>query len=199
MDTVNQQDFLWIYILGGLSGAAFYIIAFNIFPAFSVFKDNAILLGASGAVTAIVIATATLRPNEVIYFFGIVRIRLFIIAIFMLVYDVLLLKGDNAGGQFAHLGGALYGFIYGWQLKKGRNIQSFVTLGSPASEQVFKRNRKLKIAKNNLRSKDDHEFTRSTNDIRIEIDRLLDKISQHGYNSLSKKEKDFLKKYSKNI
>lgn len=194
LNVIEQKDFLILYILGGLSGALFFIISFNVFPAFTVEKHFSILLGASGSVTAIVIAVATLIPNENIYLFGIVRIRLFIIAIFMLVYDFFLLKSSNAGGHFAHLGGALYGFIFALQLKKGNNIQNFAhnLWGS-----LFERNRKIKIVKNNLKSNNDYDFTMNKNQIRQEIDRLLDKISLHGYNSLNKKERDFLKKYSK--
>lgn len=194
LNVIEQKDFLILYILGGLSGALIFIIAFNIFPAFTVEKHFSILLGASGSVTAIVIAVATLIPNENIYLFGIVRIKLFVIALFMLIYDFFLLKSSNAGGHFAHLGGAIYGFIFALQLKKGNNIQNFA---HTFWNNLFKTNRKIKIVKNNLKANNDYDYNLNKNQIRQEIDRLLDKISLHGYNSLNKKEREFLKKYSK--
>ncbi len=203
---IKEKDFLALYIIGGLAGALIYIVSFNVFPVFSDLKIYSILLGASASVTAIVVALGTLKPNEEVYFFGLFRIKLFIIAAGMVIYDIFLLKGDNAGGHFAHLGGAIYGFIYGFQLRKGRNISSsfadfLENIFFKGSNKSFFSDRKknnMKVIKNNLKTKDDYEYNKKVNEINKEIDRILDKISKKGYKNLTKKEKNFLKKHGKN-
>ncbi len=196
-----QKDFLALYIVGGLAGAVMYILAFNIFPVFATDKIFSILLGASASVTAIVVALATLKPKEEVYFFGIIRVKLVYIAILMIVYDFFLLKSDNSGGHFAHLGGALYGFIFASQFKKGKNITAgFADFIARLlkMEPRPKRKTKAKVVKNNLKTNNDYKYNKTVHDINSEIDRILEKISQKGYKSLSKKEKDFLKKNGHN-
>ncbi len=199
---LKDTDFLALYIVGGLAGALMYILAFNIFPIFSDTKIFSILLGASASVTAIVVAMATLKPNEEVYLFGLLRIKLVYIAIFMVIYDVFLLQGDNAGGNFAHIGGAIYGFFYGREFKKGNNITAgFANLiGRILGIEYAKRKkrRNFKVVKNTLHTKDDYQYNQTVTEINTEINKILAKISKVGYNKLSKKEKDFLTKHGKN-
>jgi membrane associated rhomboid family serine protease len=196
---IKDIDFLSIYILGGLSGALVYVLAFNIFPVFSDIKIFSVALGASASVTAIVITMATYKPMEEVYFWGILKIKLFIIALIMIIYDVFLLKSDNAGGHFAHIGGAIYGFAYGYYLKKGKKIAKWFTeFLSKVISFDFKPKPKLKVIKNNLQTKDDFKYNYTKQEIKNEIDRILTKISFHGYQSLTKKEKDFLTTHGKN-
>jgi membrane associated rhomboid family serine protease len=200
IEHIKEKDFLSLYLLGGLSGALAYIIAFNIFPSFSDIKIFSVALGASASVTAIVIAMATLKPQQEVYLYGILKIKLIYIAAFMLIYDIFLLQSSNAGGHFAHLGGAIYGFWFAKQYKKGKNIQKkFSDFISKIFKIDFRHKTKMKVVVNNLRTKDDFQYNKTINDINAEIDRILEKISQYGYNSLSKKEKDFLKNNSNKI
>ena len=200
IEHIKEKDFLSLYLLGGLSGALAYIIAFNIFPSFSDIKIFSVALGASASVTAIVIAMATLKPQQEVYLYGILKIKLIYIATFMLIYDIFLLQSSNAGGHFAHLGGAIYGFWFAKQYKKGKNIQKkFSDFISKIFKIDFRHKTKMKVVVNNLRTKDDFQYNKTINDINAEIDRILEKISQYGYNSLSKKEKDFLKNNSNKI
>lgn len=198
---ITEKDFLALYLLGGFAGALIFLISYNIFPIFEEQKNYAILLGASGAVTAIVIALGTYKPNEEVYFFGLFKLKLVYIAVFMVVYDIFMIESDNSGGHFAHLGGALYGFIYGLQLKKGKNISAgfadfIAQLLKMEPRKVGKRT-KFKVVKNDFRTKDKHRYNKTIHDISAEIDRILTKISKNGYSALSRKEKEFLKKYGK--
>lgn len=198
---LKETDFLALYFVGGIAGAVVYIISFNLFPIFSDQKIYSILLGASASVTAIVIAIATLKPNEVVYFFGIIKIKLVYLAVFLIIYDIFLLKGDNAGGHFAHIGGAIYGFFYAQQFKKGNNITGWLAdfIGRLFKmEKSLRPKRKFKVVKNTLKTKNDYEYNKTINDINLEIDRILEKISRYGYQHLSRSEKEFLKKNGKN-
>ena len=197
---IKEKDFLGLYILGGFAGAFAFVVAYNIFPVFSDIKDLSIAIGASASVTAIVLAVATYKPQHEINLFGILPIKLFIIAIVVVVIDIFRLRSDNSGGHFAHLGGAVFGFIYGWYLRKGVTLfPKFANFTARLFTVDFTPKSKMKVVKNNLRTKNDYDYNVSKNDIKQEIDRILDKISQSGYQSLSNKEKDYLNKFGKNL
>ena len=200
IEYIKEKDFLALYLLGGLAGAAMYILAYNVFPVFSDIKIFSTAIGASASVTAIVIAIATYKPNKEVYFFGVLRIKLVFIAIVMIIFDITLLNGDNAGGHFAHIGGAIYGFFYGYYLKKNINIaENFSNFVAKIFTIDFSPKSKITIIKNNLHTKNDVKYNSTIADIRREVDRILDKISQNGYQSLSKKEREFLKKFKDSI
>lgn len=196
----DELQVLALYFLGGLSGAIMYFIGFNIFPVFTNANLFTNLIGASAAITAIVIAIAVYKPNEAIHLFGILKLELWMIALFMVIWDIAMIPKTNAGGHLAHLGGALYGLIFALQYKKNVNIQRW-------AENILSRifnignvsKRKIKVIKSNLKSKDDYTYKMTQSQIRNEIDRILDKISELGYKSLSKKEKDFLNKFNQKI
>ena len=177
----NPKKLTFLYLLGGLAGAAFYIAFYNIIPAFKDSAVNSIAVGASAAVSAIVIATATLLPNYSIHLLLFGSVRLKWIALIYIVLDILSLAGNNAGGHLSHLGGALFGFLYIKSLQSGNDW-------SKPFENLFKPQKKLKIVSKNydLDSGNDQHPDQET------IDAILDKISQSGYNSLSKKEKNIL-------
>ncbi len=193
---IADKNLVSLYIIGGLTGALMFIVSFNIFPVFSAVRYSSVALGASAAITAIFIALATYKPEEEVYFWGVIKVKLYIIAIIIVLIDVFSLAGSNSGGHFAHLGGGIYGFIYGWYLRQGKVIDAkFANFIEKIMYWDFKRSPRIKIVKNDLKNKKDNKTT-SDADIKHQIDRILDKISKTGYQSLSKKEKDFLNKYS---
>lgn len=175
-----------LYIMGGLMGAVFYLAAFNLIPAFS--HSEALPLttvaGASASVMAIVVATATLLPDYTIFLMFLGPVKLKWVALFYIVFDFLSIAGPNAGGEIAHLGGALMGFIYVKQLQRGNNI-------SDSINNLFKSSPKIKVVSSNPGYQ---RSGRNANSYpqQEEIDRILDKISQSGYDSLNKNEKEIL-------
>lgn len=173
-----------LYILGGLSGALFFVAAYNIFPYFALAVNGSTVVGASASVMAIIIATATLLPDYSISLMIVGPVKLKWIAIIYIVIDFLSIAGPNAGGEFAHLGGALFGFIYIKQLQRGNDW-----IG--AINGIFRPKSKLKVAAKNS---DKNSPSKPRQE---EIDRILDKISQTGYDSLNKQEKEILFRASK--
>jgi membrane associated rhomboid family serine protease len=181
---LNKRQFTFVYLVGGLVGALLFIIAFNTLPAF---KDgvqfSGPLIGASGAISAIVIATATLLPEYSIRLLFIGEVRLKYVALVYIILDIIGILG-NPGGSFAHLGGALLGFIFIKQLQGGRDWSKIFQKRKPLK--VVSRNRVVpKPAANVIPDQD-------------VIDRILDKISKSGYGSLTKLEKEQLFNASKN-
>jgi membrane associated rhomboid family serine protease len=107
-DFLGTKKLVALYFLGGFAGALMYIISFNFFPLFSTKLVSAKAVGASASVLAIVVGTATLLPNYTLRLFLFGNVPLKYLALFMIVIDLLSLAGNNAGGHFAHLGGAIF-------------------------------------------------------------------------------------------
>ena len=107
---------LTIYLLGALFGGLLFVLAYNLFPVFA--DSRGYLIGASGAVTAIMVFIATYTPNTQVRIFTF-TIKLWHIAIFLFLLDLIRIPSSgNAGGLLAHVGGALFGFIMAWYWKK---------------------------------------------------------------------------------
>jgi membrane associated rhomboid family serine protease len=177
-----------LYLLGGLAGAIFFIAAYNLFPLFTESSAvmNATVVGGSASVMAVIVGAATIAPNYSIPLLLIGPVRLKWLVLFYVVLDFLGVTGPNAGGQIAHLGGALMGFVYVSQLKKGNDWIAWIA-------NLFKRKSKLKVASNNTTKRAEA----SSKPRQDEIDRILDKISQTGYEKLSQQEKETLFRASK--
>ena len=131
-DLLGEKRLVSTYILGGLSGAVVYILAYNLFPVFSDVLPFASALGASASVMAIIIAIATKAPNYIIRLIFLGDVKLKYIAAVFVVLDLISLGGGNAGGHFAHLGGALFGFMYIKRLDAGIDMSlGFYKCGHP--------------------------------------------------------------------
>jgi membrane associated rhomboid family serine protease len=176
---LGSKKLLTIYVLGGLFGAAFFILGFNLFPAFASAKVFATAVGAPACVMAVVVGTATLLPDYTIFMMFIGAVKLKWIAIVYVIIDILFLAGPNPSEAFAHLGGALLGFIYIKQLSRGNDWGGSI-------EKIFQPKSNLKIASKNT-GRNVNSKPRQD-----EVDYILDKISKSGYDSLSKQEKETL-------
>lgn len=190
--TTNQL--LGLYLLGGLAGGIFYVATFNTFPVFEPYLVNSIALGASASVIAIVIATAVYVPNYVVYLFLIGPVRLKWIALVMIILDVLGIAGGNSGGHLAHLGGAIMGWIFIVALKQKIDLTRFIEFFSQVF--TFKRRKKNRLNVTYRRGDTEFEYNKRKQERRVELDAILDKIKKHGYDSLTKEEKEALFKYS---
>lgn len=191
---LGNKKLVSTYLLGGLAGALVYIVAFNIFPLFSSIRQQSFALGASASVLAVVVGTATLLPNYTIRLFLFGDVRLKYLALVMIVLDLLQLSGSNAGGHFAHLGGAAFGFVYIKQLQAGRDLAKGFNRAIDWLVSRFNRPKtKLKVShrRGQPSPKAQGRIPETV------VDALLDKIAKHGYDSLSSEEKELLSKASK--
>ena len=122
LEYLDQRKLVAVYLLGGITGSIVYILSFNIFPAFTGIVADSVAIGASASVMAIVIAIAAYVPDYTVqlFLFGRVKIKYMALAIFVLtsVMDF----SVNAGGKLAHIGGALFGYLYTLNLRQGRDI-----------------------------------------------------------------------------
>lgn len=196
VEYLGSDKLVALYVIGALTGGIAYLLLYNINPAFF---GNAYMVGASGAIYAIVVGTAVLLPNYTFYllFFGPVKIKY--IAIFYVVLSVLFVRqGVNLGGNIAHLGGAMIGFIYMKQLQAGINWGSWITVTLDWFAGLFKSTPKVKVSyRSDEERKTPPRKTGSKKASQDEIDAILDKISDRGYESLTKDEKEKLFNASK--
>jgi membrane associated rhomboid family serine protease/uncharacterized protein YcgL (UPF0745 family) len=187
---------LSVYLLGGLSGALLYVLAFNIFPVFQ--SANAILLGASASVFALLVAIAVYDPQREIHIFFIGRFPLKYIAAFYVVLSIIGISASNPGGNLAHLGGAAWGWFYIAQLRKGKDWGSGLVAFIDKTGDWFKPKNNMKVTFKQPPPRNDYEYNKQQNIQQEEINRILDKIAQSGYESLTKKEKEILFKQGRN-
>ena len=187
----QPRKLLSLYIFGGISGGLFFMAAYNFFPYFWHAIEFSRLLGASAAVITIVIATAVYVPNHVLHLILIGPVKIKWIALVSIIIYVVNLTGDNAGGNFAHLGGVCWGFLYMSLLKSGIDL-------STRSERFFdklfiwsKPKKKLTVEYNSG-SYREYGYNKSKKQQQEEVNRILDKISTSGYEALSVEEKEML-------
>jgi len=209
LEFIDKKKLLSVYLLGGISGAVLYILAYNTFPAFKPWLPISYALGASASVYAIVVAISAYSPNYTINLLFIGRVQIKYIAVFVVVLDILSISQGNAGGHIAHLGGALFGYLFAMQLKKNNDISSGFTNFVDDLSSKFSSSPKMQVKSNKFKKKRRAGFDtkeKSESDIDYNkrkgteqeiIDSILDKISKSGYNSLTKKEKETLFKASK--
>lgn len=198
VEYLGSDKLIAIYILGGLAGAVAYLLAYNLVPFYIERSSFPGMVGASASINAIVVATATLLPNYTFFllFFGPVKIKY--IAAILVFLSFLGTVGTNAGGNIAHLGGALIGYIYMKQLQSGLNWGSWVTVTLDWFKDLFKAKPKVKVS---YRKEDFVAQKKGTGGkppvSQDELDAILDKISAGGYESLTKEEKEKLFNASK--
>ena len=192
---LGEKKLLPLYLIGGLCGSLLFISFYNLFPLFSREVDIAVALGASASVLAITVAIATLLPDyEVGLFLPQWRVKLKYIAIALFVIDLLSITGNNAGGNIAHIGGAIFGFLYIKQLKKGRDLTG--GLQRLIDRITQKKKPSIKVVFRKDASDESYHKKKANN--QETIDKILDKISRSGYASLTNEEKELLFKASKN-
>lgn len=195
---LEGDKMLGIYLLGGLAGAFLYALAFSVLPVFE--GANGLLRGASASVFAVLVAIAVYDPNQEIRLFFIGTFPLKYIAAFYVLLSVIGISTSNPGGNIAHVGGALWGWFYIFQLRKGNDISDgFIKLINSAGDklsQLFKPKEKMTVTYKQP-PRDDYEYNRQKNIKHEEINRILEKIAKSGYENLTKKEKEILFKQGK--
>ena len=202
IDFLGSRRFINIYILGSIGGALLYLLSYNLIPFYierAQMHPNISMLGASASVNAITVAAATLAPNYAFRLMFIGEVKLKYIALFFIVISFINIDGGNAGGNIAHLGGAGIGYVFIKQLQKGNDLGLFLNNFYNFFGGLFNPSKKVKVTyrkteKTNSSTPITPTFSKTS---QVEIDAILDKIAESGYESLSKTEKDKLFNASK--
>ena len=167
-----------LYLSGIVAGGLTYVISYNVFPVFRGVES--VMIGASAGVMSVLFYLASYSPQMGIriFFFD---IKIIYIALFLFFYDIIQIPLNNSGGHIAHIGGAIWGYYYCTSNNKGEDFTQSIF-------NIFKTTKK----KNTKASQNNNNFDQK------KIDSILDKISDSGYDSLTKKEKEYLFKVGKN-
>jgi membrane associated rhomboid family serine protease len=186
----TQKQFLGLYILSSIFGGLVFVISYYLL------QYNAPIVGASGAVLSLLVATTAYQPlmNIRLIFLG--NVKLWHLTAVILILDIMQIMLENTGGHIVHISGAVFGILYIQLLKKGTDlslmvtncINFFATLFQPKNSVPFKKvhvNPKKPFVK-----KESKIVTKDKT--QQQIDEILDKISKSGYDSLTKDEKQFL-------
>ncbi len=189
-DNIGNNALISLYVLGGIIGGLFYMATYNIIPYYGERVSDSLMLGASAGVFSVVVGSATLMPNYTFYLLLLGPVRIKYIALFYVLLSFFDVAGSNAGGEIAHLGGAFIGYIFIRQLQNGVNIgEGIINIINFFSV----RNRSNK-SKNEVKKDINKSSVETSQD---EVDKILDKISESGYSSLTEKEKERLFNASK--
>ncbi|TDD95214.1 rhomboid family intramembrane serine protease [Flavobacterium cellulosilyticum] len=191
----SEKQLLGLYVLSSIfAGIAFV-------SGYYFLNFSASIVGASAAIMAILVATTTYQPLMNIRLLIIGNVKLWHITLVILVIDLMQIRVENTGGHIAHLAGAFFGFVFIKLLENGTDlskivsivIQSVVNLFAKSSSTPFK-----KVHKNYKKPVEKPVSKIITKDkSQQQIDEILDKISQSGYDCLTKEEKEFLFKAGK--
>lgn len=196
LEYLDQRKLVAVYLLGGITGAIIYVASFNIFPAFSGILSESVAIGASASVMAVVIAIAAYVPDYTINLLLLGRIKIKYMALAIFILTSVVDFSVNSGGKLAHIGGALFGYLYTMNLRKGRDIGRGFNRIMDYFATIFKPRKKLKVKYKKPVS--DYDYNKIKVERQHEINSILDKISKGGYESLTKEEKEILFRESQN-
>lgn len=196
VEYLGSDKLIAVYFLGAFAGAIAYLMVYNLIPFYQARVPGGGMIGASAAVYAVAVATATLIPDYTFFLLFLGPVRIKYIAAFYIFISFLGSVGPNEGGNVAHLGGALLGFLYIKQLQAGNNWGAWITLTLDWFRSLFSARRRVKVSYR--KSSEPRKSAPRTSSIsQDEIDTILDKISDGGYDSLTKEEKEKLFNASK--
>ena len=194
LEYLDQRKLVAVYLLGGISGAIVYVLSFNIFPAFTGIVADSVAIGASASVMAIVIAIAAYVPDYTVHLFILGRVKIKYMALAIFILTSVMDFSVNSGGKLAHIGGALFGYLYTLNLRQGRDIGKRLNSIIDSMATIFKPRKKLKVT--HKKPVTEYEYNKMKTEHQVRINSILDKISKGGYDSLTKEEKETLFKES---
>ena len=193
---LGKKRFVAFYLLCGIFGALLYLIlnaassltssvGMENVPFLLQNTPHTPLIGASAGVFGVLLAGAYLSPNSTVLLAFFIPIRLVTLAYGLVVAAIVMLffQTANAGGEAAHLGGAIAGFYFIRNPQHLHGFFDFMGRADPTSRSS--QARKLRSGKASSAVADS------------EIDRILAKIHEKGLHSLSAKEKKALREASK--
>ncbi|TDE53830.1 rhomboid family intramembrane serine protease [Flavobacterium sp. GT3P67] len=195
MTYFTSKQLLGLYVLGSVFAGISYILVFY------VLNISAPIVGASAAIMAILVATTTYYPLMDLRLLIIGNVKLWHITAVIIIIDLMQLRSENMGGHISHLSGAFFGFIFIKLLQNGTDLSTVVSRVLDFFANLFKKNTATPFKK--VHKNYSKPLEKSVSKIvakdksQQQIDEILDKISQSGYDSLTKEEKEFLFKVGK--
>lgn len=188
----TEKQLVGLYVLGGLFGGILYALSYNFFPLYADVRHYSTLIGASASVMAVIVASAMQMPNMQMRVLLIGNVSLKYIALATVLLSFLGITSENAGGELAHLGGALAGYLFIVFLRRGSDLTDWFSRVVGWLVGLFKPSRRKKAKFHYKRPVSDAEYNQQKSSHNEQIDLILDKIKRSGYESLTRDEKEIL-------
>lgn len=185
----SSKQYLGLYVLSAIFAGLIFVLGFN------VQHLSGSIIGASAAIMAILVAATTYNPLMNVRLLLIGNVKLWNITGVILILDLMQFRLENSGGHISHLAGAFFGFIYIKLLQNGTDLSKIVSAVLDFFTNLFMKPATpfKKVHKNYKRPTEKPASKIVVKDkSQQQIDEILDKISQSGYDSLNKEEKEFL-------
>lgn len=180
-DFIGNKRLVQLFFYGGIAGALAFLLVLNT-VTFFIAQGPSFLNGASAGVFAVVVAAATIRPDYQVRLLLLGDVKIKYISAFYILWSFIETTGSNAGGNIAHLGGAILGFIF---------AKNFLTASRPQAIFEIKIKEFAQVINQKIQPRRELETVPEE-----ELNAILDKISQSGYDSLSDYEQKRLFKAS---
>lgn len=198
----TSKQFLSLYLMSGIFAGLFFLLVYNVFPYFRFDRHYTWIVGASGSVCAM-LAAIIMQPDQLVglnLFVRTITTRMKWVALVVLLLTLFAGPAGNTGGLVCHVGGALFGFIYGYCYRQGLDITAWFSDGCQAIGQWIKERNKPKMKATAGGRRDpisadkqkDMQYNTDKRQHEARIDEILDKISKHGYDGLTAEEKQML-------
>lgn len=191
----TQKQYLGLYILSAFFAGVIFALSYYFL------NYSASIVGASAAIMAILVATTTYQPLMNIRLLLIGNVKLWHITAVILILDLMQFRLGNMGGHISHLAGAVFGFIFIKLLQNGTDLSIVISKILDFFTNLFRKSPSTpfkKVHKNYNKPTPKPISKIVTKDkTQQQIDEILDKISQSGYDCLTKEEKEFLFKAGK--
>lgn len=183
LNLFKEKLLLNTFFVGIIAGGLTYLISYNVFPVFNSVEGT--LIGSSAGVMAVLIFMASYMPNSPIRVF-VFSVPLKYIALAFIFIDMVQIPTSNAGGHIAHLGGALWGYVYQRQFLQGNDIGAWFMNTYEVIKKSLNGTPKSKRPKRRAKANTSNAVEQK------KVDAILDKIASSGYASLTKAEKEYL-------
>jgi membrane associated rhomboid family serine protease len=191
----TQKQFVGLYVLSSIFAGLVFVISYYLMGI------NAPIVGASAAVLSILVATTTYQPLMEVRLLLIGNVKLWHLTAIILILDIMQILVENTGGHIAHLAGALFGFLFIRLLQNGIDLSSVISKVIDFFANLFQPKKATPFKKVHVNIKKPVSKVQSRivvkDKAQQQIDEILDKISQSGYDSLTAQEKEFLFKAGK--
>ncbi len=172
----GKRDFLKYYFLTGV-GAGIVTILFN-------YNSKIPVVGASGAIYGILLAYGLMFPNRYVYIYFLlpIKVKYFVIFVGIMAFFSSLNPQYSNISHLTHLSGMAIGYLYLRSNPRWDIMGQF-----------------LRRQKDGLKQRHETKRREKFEEMRSEVDRILDKINQVGYDGLTKSERSFLYEASKKL
>jgi membrane associated rhomboid family serine protease len=190
-DYIGAQRLIGLYVWGVIGGGLLFLLSFN--TLFTGIKTQG-LVGASAGVYAILVGGATLMPNMRVHLLLLGAVKLKYLAAASIFLSIIAIGLGNTGGNMAHLGGALVGYLFIKQYQRGKDWSIIITKIMDFFTNLWKRRKKVRMKATTYGNKAANQKNAPSAVVPNQeiIDRILDKISESGYESLTSEEKQVL-------